>query len=47
MDGVRHPVRRGLLTGVLAVWIAASLTCSLSAEPRYTADPALEGLGTL
>ena len=47
MDGVRHPVRRGLLTGVLAVWIAASLTCSLSAEPRYTADPALEGPGTL
>lgn len=32
---------RLLLTAVFAIWIAGSLTCSLSIEPFYTADPAL------
>lgn len=34
-------IRRGLLTAFLAIWIAASLTCSMSIAPHYTADPAL------
>ncbi len=42
-----RPVRRGLIAGLLAVWAAASLMCCMSAEPRYTADPALEGFGSL
>lgn len=32
-----------LLTAAAAIWIAESLTCSLSVGPFYTADPALAG----